>query len=92
MGAKLRKVDEEAAVRYYEFYCPGCGHEHIFQVPRWTWNGSVTEPTFTPSLLCNPNVPERRCHLFVTKGMIVYLDDCYHSLKGQTVEMEDVRE
>lgn len=29
------------------------------------------------------------CHSFVTDGKIQFLDDCTHSLKGQTVEIPD---
>lgn len=32
----------------------------------------------------------RVCHSFVTDGKIQFLDDCTHSLKGQTVELPDV--
>jgi hypothetical protein len=42
------------------FQCPACGNCHFFLVegatrqgPRWTWNGSMDRPTFTPSLLVN---------------------------------------
>jgi hypothetical protein len=30
-----------------------------------------------------------RCHSFVTDGMIQYLSDCHHDLKGQTIPMPD---
>lgn len=38
------------------FYCPGCKERHRIQHgegagPRWTWNGDVNKPTFTPSIL-----------------------------------------
>lgn len=32
------------------------------------------------------------CHSFVTDGKIQFLDDCTHSLKGTTVELEDINE
>lgn len=71
------------------FECPGCGNTHAFAVPRWNWNGSMTAPTFTPSLLCNKDQPTSRCHSFVTDGKIQFLADCWHSLAGQTVEIPD---
>jgi hypothetical protein len=55
----------------------------------WTWNGSLDKPTFTPSLLCNQDSPESRCHSFVTDGKIQFLSDCHHELAGQTVELPD---
>jgi hypothetical protein len=75
-------------------HCPGCKCAHPFEIeaPRfsgWTWNGSLDKPTFTPSLLCNQDSPESRCHSFVTDGKIQFLSDCHHELAGQTVELPD---
>lgn len=61
-------------------------------VPKWSWNGSVEKPTFRPSLLVYPHHDQKRCHSFITDGMIQFLDDCEHDLKGQTVEIPDVDE
>ena len=33
-----------------EFQCPGCNETHAVN-SRWTWNGSVDLPTFSPSVL-----------------------------------------
>jgi hypothetical protein len=71
------------------FFCPGCKNAHAFSVPRWSWNFSMDAPTFTPSLMCNRDDPASRCHSFVTDGKIQFLADCYHELKGQTVEIPD---
>jgi hypothetical protein len=77
------------------FHCPGCGYLHSFRVngdttrPQWKWNGSTDKPTFTPSLLVNQHHPASRCHSFVTDGKIQFLSDCWHHLKGQTVELPD---
>lgn len=73
----------------YFFHCPGCQCAHGFHVPHWTWNGLFDRPTFTPSLLCNRDIPESRCHSFVEDGKIRFLSDCWHSLAGQTVEIPD---
>lgn len=74
------------------FHCPGCGYGHAFEVPRWTWNGSMDSPTFSPSLLIEAGTPGNRCHLFVKEGCIEFLSDCHHKLAGQTVEMIDREE
>jgi hypothetical protein len=78
-------------------YCPGCKCGHLFHVApsnpkghRWTWNGSMDKPTFTPSMLVNPDDPKSRCHSFVTDGKIQFLPDCFHELKGKTVDLEPV--
>ena len=73
----------------YVFYCPGCKYNHCYDVPRWSWNGSLARPTFRPSLLINQSIPSRRCHFHVTEGKIQYCDDCHHNLKGKTVERID---
>lgn len=80
-------------------HCPGCGCSH--QVPvdtggpgDWTWNGSTTRPTLSPSLHVHPHdtfngdgavVRTPRCHSFVRDGRWQYLGDSDHHLAGQTV-------
>lgn len=69
--------------------------------PRWGWNGSVDLPTFTPSVLVSWKEPssiesefddpdkdiQKVCHSFVRDGNIQFLNDCSHSLAGQTVPL-----
>ena len=74
------------------FKCPGCGRLHVIPVegPRaWGWNGDYSWPTFTPSILVRG---AGVCHSFVTNGKIKFLDDCTHTLKGQTVELDEILE
>lgn len=73
----------------YGFWCPGCERPHSYHVPRWNFNGSMDRPTFTPSLLLNKDVPEHRCHLWLTEGRIKFEQDCDHVLRGQTVDLPD---
>lgn len=78
----------------YVFHCPGCGHAHWFEVNApggagWKWNGSMEAPTFSPPLLCNQHDAASRCHSFVTDGKIQFLSDCWHELRGQTVEIPE---
>jgi hypothetical protein len=78
---------------YYIFECPGCGCAHMISVPGWTFNGDFEKPTIRASVLVNgggenPSTP--RCHSFVTDGMIEFLSDCTHELKGQTVPLCDI--
>lgn len=69
------------------FHCPGCRCTHQIKLPQWTFNGDYERPTFSPSILYNPDVEKHRCHFFVRNGRIEYLSDCHHSLAGQTVDM-----
>jgi hypothetical protein len=101
MAAKIYdygKVGPSGA-RQLWFRCPGCGNTHGFTVegdgigyPRWTWNGSFERPSFQPSLMCNRDFPESRCHSFVTDGKIQFLADCHHKLAGQTVDLPNWEE
>ena len=83
--------------KLYLFHCPGCGNSHPVEVEcpggnGWTWNGSMDKPTFSPSLLVNQHRPESRCHSFIRDGNIQFLDDCFHELRGKTVEIPDWEE
>lgn len=70
--------------------CPACGYGHLFD-SRWTFNGNVDSPTFTPSMLVNASGKYGKvCHSFVTDGKIRFLNDCQHELAGQTVELKDI--
>ncbi len=82
----------------YVFFCPGCGYYHSFQTelgsnpnrPIWTFNGDMEKPTFSPSLGIFMMMPEKRCHTFVRDGQIQYLSDCFHELRGQTIDMQEI--
>lgn len=81
----------------YLFHCPGCDMLHEIwdkQAKRgggWEFNGDFEKPTFSPSYLTRaPNFIN--CHSFIRDGMIQFLDDCHHALKGQTVPLPDVPE
>lgn len=56
----------------------------------WSWNGDIERPTIKPSILSRcPPICEC-CHTFVNGGMVQFLDDCTHELRGLTVELLDV--
>ena len=60
---------------------------------RWAFDGDQEAPSFTPSLKAECEFgPERRkllCHFYVTKGKIIYLDDCTHAFAGKTLPLLD---
>lgn len=95
---KLKATDSGG----YLFDCPGCKMPHVVYVttpdrPSWTFNGDLDRPTFSPSVsvqwdqnVFGPQGPTRHiCHSFVKEGKIQFLDDCTHSLAGQTVELPE---
>lgn len=59
---------------------------------RWTFNGDMERPTFSPSLVVTIKTEPKKqiCHSFVRDGKIQFLSDCFHDLAGQTVEMPDI--
>lgn len=77
----------------YAIFCPGCQFGHGFRTtkhPKWEFNGDMEKPTLHPSLLVRYGAGgEEVCHSFIKDGMIQFLDDCTHALKGQTVPLED---
>lgn len=63
--------ETEPLWREVRVFCPGCKSMHPFRIevyqtdhkrndgsdwPTWDWNGSLTNPTFSPSLLCYNSV------------------------------------
>jgi hypothetical protein len=80
--------DADAKEILLMFFCPGCQTGHSFRVkggaPLWEWNGSMTAPTFQPSLLVWGQDPAKRCHLYLRSGVVEYLADCSHARKGTT--------
>lgn len=48
-------VLEDFGDKRYAFFCVGCKMHHLINTdetvkPRWVWNGSMTQPTFSPSI------------------------------------------
>lgn len=93
MKFKLHKNSD--GIVEYEFRCPGCGYAHLVRTqgprPCWKWDGSLDRPTISPSLLVGPGTSSV-CHSFITNGNIQFLNDCWHKLAGQTVEIPDWRD
>jgi hypothetical protein len=87
--AKVMEVIRDGKMEGHMVFCPGCKCGHLFD-HRWQFNGDLEKPTFRASMLVNQSDPLTRCHSFVTDGMIQFLDDCAHELKGQTVPLEDL--
>lgn len=77
----------------YEYHCKGCGYTHVFALKKdggnHQFNMDLENPTVSPSLL-NNFTPGRMCHFFIKNGRIQYLGDCWHKLKGQTIELPQI--
>lgn len=82
VGMKIHRVNETRLA----FWCPGCDVAHHFNTS-WTYNGDPERPTVRPSLLVTGY--ELRCHSFIQAGRIHFLADCWHDLKGQTVDLPE---
>lgn len=78
----------------WNFYCPACKDMHSFSngVPSgvvWEWNGNMEVPSFHPSLRY---LSGTRCHLFLKEGVIEFLGDCPHDMRGQKVPLQEIPE
>ena len=71
----------------YMFWCAGCESVHIVD-SRWILDADTAAPTLTPSVL----VQDQRgnvCHLHLSRGIVTYLADCTHALKGTAIPLPD---
>lgn len=77
----------------YRFWCPGCNTIHEVN-QTWGFNGDIASPTFTPSIMVvwEGGGIRKVCHSFVEDGKIRFLDDCTHSMAGETVELSECEE
>ena len=77
----------------YAFHCPGCNKLHVFNAagkpPLWEFNHDLVKPTIKPSI-GTTLYDGKYCHCYVTNGMIQFLTDSWHHLKGRTVPLEPV--
>jgi hypothetical protein len=99
VSAKLRA----GPAGYFTHWCPACEEAHQYG-PRWTFNGNVDTPSFSPSMkitwgrYADPNhkaeSPDenRICHYFLTDGELRFCGDCTHSMGGRTVPLPDLPE
>ena len=92
--AKFKRLDESQKEDItYVFQCPGCKDDHYVRVKgngcTWEWNGDVDKPTVSPSLLLHRWEPGQVCHSFVKDGQIQFLNDCFHELRGKTVDIPE---
>lgn len=74
------------------YYCEGCDQLHAVDADRWNWNKSTEKPTLSPSVLHRFLDSKTRCHYFIKDGMIQFLNDCTHHMKGKTVKLKNYKE
>lgn len=98
-GPYLRSIGGNAEYSGgYAHWCPACEEVHAYQVPRWTFNGDLEKPSFTPSMLIRwgERIPDQEgkhegmggiCHYFLTAGELAYCADSTHALAGKTVPL-----
>jgi len=99
MGKKLMELEFIEGQPDLMFDCPGCGighgvwtkSKHHYNGAKWSFNGDMEKPTFSPSLLVRfpQDGKEMVCHSFVRDGKIQFLNDCTHDLAGKTVDLPD---
>lgn len=97
--------DAKTGVTHLTWICPGCTRHPYHMVPvrrqgepeltkpTWTWNGSLTEPTLSPSIRhVGIDGAGGDCHYFVKAGKLEFCGDSFHELKGKTVDMTKVND
>lgn len=57
--------------------------------PMWNWDGNLEKPSLSPSILTHSG-KDGRCHAYLRAGVMKYLDDCTHSMKGKQVPIPDL--
>lgn len=85
MGKKVEKIANRDE---WIFGCPGCDGMHFFD-KRWRYDGNDESPTISPSVVTE-GLSGEKCHLLIKDGIIEFLDDCDHELRGMRVHMFDV--
>jgi len=70
----------------------------------WRYSGTLERPNFAPSLVVyvthpeeppkngQPGKPEWKetlCHLYLQQGALIFLSDCKHDLRGNTVPLPE---
>lgn len=71
--------------RGFHFWCPGCEEYHSIRIEGptfWGFDGNDEKPTVSPSILVTGH-DGRRCHSYLTNGVLNFLDDCTHKLRGR---------
>lgn len=78
----------------YLFFCEGCQCAHGVWTTRpnitgaqWKFNGDMEKPTIEPSMVV-PMHKGGSCHSFIRAGVIEYLPDSGHALRGQKIELK----
>jgi hypothetical protein len=97
--ARIKKIEyiDEQGNKYhhdqYLWFCPGCNEEHAFAIKEeggnHQFNMDLENPTVSPSLVAD-FVEGRKCHTYIKEGIIEFLDDCWHELKGSKVELPQI--
>ena len=77
------RLDENG---YLFIKCPACNMIHLVPAKAWKWNGSFEKPTLDPSIKLTWDWGEEHigkiCHFHIIDGVIIFHDDCTHTLRG----------
>lgn len=68
-------------------------YQKSFNKSKWTFDGDYDSPTIHPSVRVYRTIikkDETICHFWMKKGMIQYLTDSKHKLKGKTIKMQEI--
>lgn len=98
---KLTQYPDGRKGKRHCYWCPGCDSLHCIAInpvkadngAGWEFAGTLECPTYSPSQLSTweglrEGIETKEvCHTWIKAGMIEFLSDCTHQLKGQTVPL-----
>ena len=87
--SKVRIIINSMGETQYLYHCLGCGYEHAFSKKIHQFNDDLNFPSVFPSLV-QGWIPGKICHSFIRHGQIEYLSDCWHHLKGKTIQLPEI--
>lgn len=85
----MSRIFEHANNENVTIFCPACKCGHSIN-KTWQYDGNKDLPTISPSILVWSENRNYRCHSYVKKGKIEFLNDCSHDMKGQTVDLPEI--
>ena len=69
--------------------CPACGKTHCFDWSRFTFDGDLSRPTFSPALKVSEG-GVLTCHLQVVNGMAYFHTDSPHDYAGKSFTLPEL--
>lgn len=72
----------------YAHWCRACRTMHRLAAP-YVFDGDSNRPTFKPDIRIEraSGVQREVCHYIINRGLIQFLDDCTHEMRGRLIPL-----